>query len=146
MPLKRATRGLNDILATEPNPDGTPIGNAKAALLFALHAAHAKHGGDLEKQQELIMNLADMMMEVLAMESAALRARKIKSPTALAMAQVFAHDSLARIESSARNILASCAPEGWSTLRAMTNPPPVDAIALRRQIAERLLAKESYAV
>ncbi|HYA18606.1 MAG TPA: acyl-CoA dehydrogenase family protein [Bryobacteraceae bacterium] len=147
MPLKRAARGLNDLLTTEPNPDGTPVGNAKAALLFALRAAHAKHGADLEKQQELIMNLADMMMEILAMESATLRAQKINSPSALAMAQVCAHDSLARIESSARNILSNCAPpEAWFTLRAFTSLPPVDAIGLRRQIAERLLAKESYAV
>jgi alkylation response protein AidB-like acyl-CoA dehydrogenase len=146
MPLKRAARGLNDLLTAEPTPDGTPAGNAKAVFLFALQAAHRKHGADLEKQQELIMNLADIMIETLAMESAALRAEKISSPTAKAMAAVFSHDALARIESCARHILASCAPDLWPALREMSGLPPVDTIALRRQIADRLLSKESYAV
>jgi alkylation response protein AidB-like acyl-CoA dehydrogenase len=155
MPLKRAARGQNDLLTTEPQPDGTLIGNARAAALFALRIANRKHGAQLEKQQEVIMNVADMLMEILAMESAVLRARKLqakgKGANAIAMSTVFAHDSLARIESAARNVIAACsAPESlsedYATLRSMTNIDPVDAIALRRQIAERLLARESYAV
>jgi alkylation response protein AidB-like acyl-CoA dehydrogenase len=155
MPLKRAARGQNDLLTTEPQPDGTLIGNGKAAALFALHIANRKHGSQLEKQQEVIMHIADMLMEILAMESAVLRAQKLqakgKGANAIAMSTVFAHDSLARIESAARNVIAACAAPGslsehYATLRGMTNIDPADAIALRRQIAERLLAKESYAV
>jgi hypothetical protein len=53
------------------------------------------------------------------MESAMLRAQKLqakgKGANATAMSTVFAHDSLARIESAARNVIAACtAPESLS--------------------------------
>ena len=101
------------------------------------------------------MNIADMMMEVLAMESSVVRARKLavsgKGASACDMAAVYVRDALARVESSARNVLGACAPPEklhahFCVLRGLTNVDPVDAIALRRQIAERLLGRESYGV
>ena len=168
MPLKRAARGLNDLLkAAQAMAAGVPesaagadaelriVANAKRAVLYALGIAHEKHGAALEKQQEVIMNIADMMMEILAMESSVIRARKLgvagKGANATDMAAVYVRDALARVENSARNVLGACSPSEklhshFCVLRGLTNIDPVDAIALRRQIANRLLGRESYGV
>ncbi len=61
------------------------------------------------------------------------------------MCQVFVGDAMARIEASARPVLAACA-EGDSLraklaiLRRFAKLEPVDSIAIRRRIAETLLA------
>lgn len=168
MPLKRAARGLNDLLkAAQAMAAGVPesaagadaelriVANAKRAVLYTLGIAHKKHGAALEKQQEVIMNIADMMMEILAMESSVIRARKLggggKGANATDMAAVYVQDALARVENSARNVLGACSPSEklhahFCVLRGLTNIDPVDAIALRRQIANRLLGRESYGV
>ena len=94
------------------------------------------------------MNIADMMMEVLAMESSVMRARKLagsgKGANASDMAAVYVRDALARVETSARNVLGACSPSSIEILRSLTAVEPVDTIALRRAIAGRLLGRESY--
>ncbi|HWE51015.1 MAG TPA: acyl-CoA dehydrogenase family protein [Bryobacteraceae bacterium] len=159
MPLKRAARGQNDILeaaAAAPVPDQNPdpeiriVNNAKRAALYVIGQAYKKHGAALDKQQEIMMNIADMMMEVLAMESSVMRARKLaaqkKGANAAGMAAVYVRDAMARIENSARNVLGECSPSGFSLLKTLTSVDPIDAIGLRRSIAERLLGRESYGV
>jgi alkylation response protein AidB-like acyl-CoA dehydrogenase len=155
MPLKRAARGQNDILeaaAATPVPDQNPdpelriVNNAKSATLFVIGLAQKKYGARLEKQQEIVMNIADMMMEVLAMESSVMRARKKKSANAKDMAAVYVRDAMARIETAARNVLGECAPASFSVLKSLTVIDPIEAITRRQQIAERLLGRESYAV
>jgi alkylation response protein AidB-like acyl-CoA dehydrogenase len=157
MPLKRAARGQNDILkAAEqaatpigcygPDPEMRIVNNAKRATLFVIGHAHKKYGAALDKQQEIIMNIADMMMEVLAMESSVMRARKKKSSNAKDMAAVYVRDAMARIETSARNILGECAPASFGELKTLTQIDPIEAITRRQKIAERLLGRESYGV
>ena len=159
MPLKRALRGQNDLLTAA---EGVPVvshhadqeirivQNARSAALFAIGLAYKKYGAALEKQQEVIMNIADMMMEVLAMESSVMRARKLagsgKGANASDMAAVYVRDALARVETSARNVLGACSPSSIEILRSLTAVEPVDTIALRRAIAGRLLGRESYGV
>jgi hypothetical protein len=91
-----------------------------------------------------------MMMEVLGMESSVMRARKLQAvkmgANAADMAAVYVRDAMARIETSARNVLGECAPASFPVLKTLTAIDPVDAITLRRQIAGRLLGRESYGV
>ena len=67
------------------------------------------------------------------------------------MTAVFTRDAMGRIESAARNVLAA-ASEGdalrtnLTFLRRFTKFDPVNAVALRRQIAARLIAAEKYVV
>jgi hypothetical protein len=67
------------------------------------------------------------------------------------MCEVLLCDSMARIEMFARPVLASCS-EGdtlranLAVLRRFAKYEPVDAIALRRRIAERLLSAGRYVV
>jgi hypothetical protein len=58
---------------------------------------------------------------------------------------------MAKVELSSRTVLSACAQgdelrRNLSRLREYTSHDPVNAIALRRQIAARLLASERYTV
>src|SRR5271170_4256251 len=105
MPLKRAARGqlplfeaAQSVLNQSENPslsnkkqsvteteteteteEDRLVRNAKTIALLTLAVAHEKYGAQLEKQQEVIMNLSDIAMEVFAMESSLLRSKKLAS-------------------------------------------------------------------
>ena len=53
------------------------LANAKKISLFCSGAASQKFGNDLGEQQEIMGALADMLSEVLALESAILRTEKM---------------------------------------------------------------------
>jgi alkylation response protein AidB-like acyl-CoA dehydrogenase len=169
MPLKRAARGQLPLLEaaravlqeTEPHtaPSGDTelnlIHNAKKIALLTLGVAYEKYGVQLEQQQEIIMNLSDIITEVFAMESSLLRSRKLAAVgtrvNAADACAVYLRDALSRVELSSRTVLSTCAQgeelrRNLSRVRGYANHNPVDAIALRRQIAKRLLASERYTV
>jgi len=145
-------------------PDGQPAGvgeesllvaNAKKIGLLAFGLAHEKYPGDLENRQEVLMNIADILTETFAMESVHLRTCKLaaqgRETAARAICSVFLRDAMARIELAARNVLGSCAERdalrsNLTLLRRLAAYQPVDSIALRRQVAARLLARERYTV
>jgi alkylation response protein AidB-like acyl-CoA dehydrogenase len=173
MPLKRATRGqvpLFEAARSVLNPSEEPglsndrpgvagedrlVRKAKTIALFTLAVAHEKYGAQLEKQQEVIMSLSDIAMEVFAMESGLLRCKKLtssgKSGSALDICAVYLRDATARIEGFSRTVLSACC-EGdilrkhLATMRGYADHTPVNSIALRRQIAVRLLSSERYTV
>src|SRR5580658_9928305 len=170
MPLKRAARGQLPLFEAAsavlheaaPRPDGDSsdaelnlVHNAKKIALLTLGVAHEKYGAQLEQQQEIIMNISDIIMEVFAMESSLLRSRKLTAAgggvNAADACAVYLRDAIARVELSSRTVLSACA-EGdelrrnLSRLRGYASHDPVNAIALRRQIARRLLASERYTV
>jgi alkylation response protein AidB-like acyl-CoA dehydrogenase len=129
------------------------VGNAKRIALLSLAAAHRKYPGTLDKQQEILMHIADMMIEIYAMESALLRSRKLavrdddRPPGLSHMAAVLLGDGMARIEIAARNVLAAApGPGSLQRVRRLASCEPVDAIELRRRIARRLLQAEKYIV
>ena len=170
MLLKRAARGqlallpavqsvLNGSL-TETTGSGSGdedmrlVRNAKKIALLAIGIANQKYGSELQKQQEVLMSISDIIMESLAMESSLLRSRKRaasgKGRKAADMCSVFLREAMDRVELSCRNVLGACF-EGEATLRrnmtvlrGLADYLPADAIALRRNIANHLLANESY--
>jgi hypothetical protein len=171
MPLKRAARGQLPLfeaaravlqeVEVEPQPTNTDdaefslVRSAKKIALLTLGVAHAKYGAQLEQQQEIIMNLSDIIMEVFAMESSLLRSRKLAASGAGANATdacaVYLRDAIAEVEFASRTVLSACV-EGdelrryLSRLRGYAGHDPVNAIALRRQIARRVLSNERYTV
>jgi alkylation response protein AidB-like acyl-CoA dehydrogenase len=179
MPLKRAARGqlplfeaARSVLKQSEIPSLTNqnqsvteteteteedrlVRNAKTIALLTLAVAHEKYGAQLEKQQEVIMNLADITMEVFAMESSLLRSQKLvsagKKANHLDICAVYLRDATARIETFSRTVLSACS-EGdvlrkhLASVRGGADHKPVNSIALRRQIAARLLSSERYTV
>ncbi len=169
MPLKRAARGLlplfeaaravlhetGELASKSEDTEMSLVQSAKKIALLTLGVAHEQYGAQLEQQQEIIMNLSDIIMEVFAMESSLLRSRKLAGggggANAADACAVYLRDAIARIELSSRTVLSACAQgdelrQNLSRLREYANYDPVNTIALRRQIAVRLLANERYTV
>jgi alkylation response protein AidB-like acyl-CoA dehydrogenase len=164
MPLKRAARGLLPLLEAAQkevassggdedgaDPEARLVRNAKRIALFTLGVAHQKHGADLEKDQEVVMSLSDLFMETFAMESTLLRCRILAASgknTANDVCQVFLRDAISRMQAASQNVLSACSGNDlerhMSRLRLLADYQPVNAIALRRNIAERLLGSERY--
>ncbi len=150
--LVKAAKGLMDEILSGPSAGGSLVGNAKKIALLLLSLAFEKYGVELDKQQEVLAAIADVIMEIFAMESSQLRSQKIGSGSIHAdICSVLLCEGMARIETFARPVLAACS-EGdalrtnMAVLRRFAKYEPVDAIALRRSIAERLLAAGRYAV
>ncbi len=147
--LVKAAKALMDEVLSGPSASAGLIGNAKKVALLLMASAFEKFGLELEKQQEVVAGIADIIMETFAMESVQLRSEK--SGVGADMCAVLLPDSMARIEMFARPVLAACA-EGdtlranMAVLRRFTKYEPVDSIALRRRIAERLLSAGRYVV
>jgi hypothetical protein len=89
------------------------------------------------------------------MESGLLRTKKLKlsgkGENALDICAVSLRDATARIEGFSRTVLSACC-EGdvlrkhLATVRSYADHTPVNSIALRRQIAARILSSERYTV
>ncbi len=129
--------------------------NAKNVALFTIGIAYQKYSAELEKQQEVVMNISDIIMEVFAMESTLLRARKLaasgKGTNAADMCAVFLRDAMDRIETSSRNVIGNCSSANslrgnMTSLSGFADYAPLDAITLRRNIARRLLNAGGYIV
>jgi len=128
--------------------------NAKKIALMITGTAAQKYMTELQNQQEILMNAADIIMNAYAMETACLRAQKLAergdATNQIAMAQVFCNDAIQRIEMAARNTIAAMT-EGDETkmllvaLKRFTkNNSPVNTIAARQRIADTLIAANKY--
>jgi len=134
------------------------LGNAKKIFLMVGGLAVQKYGMGLEKEQEVLSNMADMMIQIYAMESALLRTQKMmkrsgedKAKNAIQMTTVFVHEAFSKIGEWAKETLSTI--ESGDTLRTqlsilkkLTKSTPVDAIALKREIAARVIQAEKYIV
>ncbi|RUS47776.1 acyl-CoA dehydrogenase family protein [Cohnella sp. AR92] len=167
LPLLQSATALQAELM-EPIPSRTFEGTLEQELhllsmakkIFLMIGAQAvqRYQTKLEQEQELLSQLADMMISVYAMESALLRTRKLlanageeKASQAIAMTSVFVHEQFGLIEGLAKESLASLA-EGdvlrtqLSILKKLTRLSPVNLTQLKRQIAARVIAGERYTV
>ena len=132
------------------------VASAKKLGLFAAGAATQKYMMQIEQQQEVMGAIADMVIEVYAMESVLLRTMKLASAQGetaaalpIAMTRVYLSQAMDKIESSARKIIADVA-EGdmlrtqMAILRRLAKHEPVNTIALRQQIAEKVIERGRY--
>src|SRR5258706_9436292 len=127
--------------------------NAKKVALLLMGVAYQKYMAAIEQQQEILASIADVTMEAFAMESVVLRTVKLaesgKGAQSADVCRVFARDAIGRVELTARAALAGCS-EGdalranLALLRRFTKYEPADTVALRRQIAGRLLEAGRY--
>ena len=161
LPLVEAVKKLQAEILAGPSlaaggdEDTRLAANAKKVALFTLGVAYQKYMTALEDQQEVLAGLTDIMMNAFAMESVLLRTQKLaaqkKGDIAADMCPVFLREAMETVESAARAVLAASS-EGdalrtnLAVLKRFTKFEPVNAIAIRRKIAARLLEADRYAV
>ena len=128
LPLLKAIRSLMDEVTQPPSLDGNGDSgrSARAAkancwpprgksALFAAGVASQRFMAALQEQQEIMADLADIISQVYALDSALLRARKLaasgksSAEVAAAMTGLLADETIALAEQAARRVLAACA-------------------------------------
>jgi hypothetical protein len=125
------------------------VEGARLATAMASGLALERLGPALGEEEEVLGAAADMAIELYAAESALLRAEKAGvgslAEAYADLAALAVDGAVARLRASAVRIL--CRIESGdaralalSTLDRLTAFPPMDAIAVRRRVAERLLA------
>jgi butyryl-CoA dehydrogenase len=147
--------GGEDALACEAQM----LANGKKLTLFAAGVASQKWMTALADEQEVMAAIAEMVMEVYALESALLRARKMlqagekreRVGLAEAMTQLYAETALEKISAAARQVVAAAAEgDGLRTqlavLRRLGKYEPANGVALSRRVAAAVVEKGRYAL
>src|SRR2546428_729689 len=130
--------------------------NAKKVALMTLGTAAQKYMMVLADQQEILLRVADIIMDAYAMESAILRTLKLATAQRdnsaaryIDMTRVFCNDAVERIEMQAKNTLAAMA-EGdelrtlLAALRRFTKMTPINTVAVRQRIAGAMIEANRY--
>lgn len=176
MLLKRAMKGEMDLMApaqevakeimSVPSFGDTSIGlfaaekkvikNLKKAVLMIAGAAVQKFMMKLSHEQEILMNIADMIIEIYTAESALLRAEKLtdmkgEEATAKerAMMMLYLHYAVNKSADAGRDAIQSFA-EGDELrvmlmgLKRFTKIEPYNVKEARRNVADAMLAENKY--
>ncbi|MGD0522411.1 MAG: acyl-CoA dehydrogenase family protein [Terracidiphilus sp.] len=137
--------------------EGEALAAVKKMALFAAGVASQRFMTGLQEQQEVMADLADIITQVYALESALLRARKLtvsgvgSAEPAAAMTGLLADESMGVAEQAARRVLAACG-EGdmlrtqLAILRRLARFTPGDAVGLSRTVARHTVELERYPV
>ncbi len=134
------------------------VKNAKKIALMIAGLAAQKFGPALEKEQEVLVNIADIVSNVYAMESSLLRTEKAinkegldKAKQKLLYTQIFCQEAFNEIEQHAKESLIAI--ESGDTLRMMlsalrkfTRHTPINVIQKKREASEKLIAEEKYVI
>src|ERR1700704_3273953 len=132
------------------------VANAKKLGLFVAGAATQKYMQAIQDQQEVMGAIADMTIEIYAMESAVLRSQKIAEQKGelaaalpIAMTRVYMTQALEKIEAAARKVIADVADGDMlrtqmAILRRLAKHEPFNTIALRQQIAAKTIEAGKY--
>jgi alkylation response protein AidB-like acyl-CoA dehydrogenase len=151
----------NPVSVAESDPDAPEtqkdmLSIAKTITLNLIHDASNRFNGDLRPHQELAGILSDMLIEIYAFESTYLRTCKMNSnqkeknkDTALQITKVLSIRLFDRLRSLAfRGLPAMQTGKSYakkqSSIGRLLSPPPVDTIAINRQIADKCVQKKGY--
>jgi butyryl-CoA dehydrogenase len=137
--------------------EGEALAALKKIALFTAGVASQRFMTALQDQQEVMADLADIITQVYAVESALLRAHKLaeagrgSAEAAGAMTGLLADQSMGLAEQAGRRVLAACA-EGdllrtqLAILRRLARFTPTDVVALSRTVARHAIQLERYPV
>lgn len=132
------------------------IQQAKKVILMIAGTAGQKFGEKIQLEQEILMILADMLIEVFVAESSLLRTVKLiskKGETSLtlqiAATKVLVNDMVQKIDTLGKNAIpAICEGDMQKMLnmglKRFTKFESVNTIEARRQIASEIIKTESY--
>ena len=165
LPLIPAAMKLAEEVLAGPSSEDAPSGDfaeeerclaqAKKIFLLAAGSAVQKYREQLADRQEIVAALANIAMDVYAMESSLRRAQKSAAARAGSggvmadAARVLIYDAMDRIEKEARTALAATVDGDMlltqlAVLRRFSKHPPLNTISIRRRIADAVLAQDRY--
>jgi alkylation response protein AidB-like acyl-CoA dehydrogenase len=167
LPIIAAVKKLQDELLGPPSLPSMGAGDVplsderasteafKKVALMALGLAMQTYREKLGDEQEVLIFLADILMDAYAADSAVLRARAAldardpRAPLHVDAARVFVNDAAMRIDAAARQALAAMS-EGdtlrtmLAALRRLLKVTPVNTVAMRRRIADATVQRGGY--
>jgi alkylation response protein AidB-like acyl-CoA dehydrogenase len=167
LPLIPAAKALQDELLGPPelpaDDAGTLAGELRAVAAFKKTAlmiyglAMQTYGAKLTDEQEVLMQLADITIDVFSAESATLRAiaaADANAPRASLhadAARVFVNDAAMRIEITARQALASMLDGDTlrttlAGLRRVLKIAPINTVVARRRLADATVERGGYPI
>ena len=174
--LKRAMKGQFDLMGALqrigeeaqdpgklPKPGKGPLAEEahvvdllKRGVLYASNHAVMKHMADLQKQQMLLMAMADMMMEAYAVDSVVARAKQIteekgeaKAKVATALARIYLANAVRAVRSRAEELLVNVLEDGelagkLNELQRFLGLYAFKTMPAKLAVAEHLLERERY--
>jgi alkylation response protein AidB-like acyl-CoA dehydrogenase len=161
LPLIAAARTLMDEVMSPAPPSLDAGGDQRLAAearaveafkkvtLLGIGAAMQRFGAKLQDEQEVLLWLADLIIDTFAAESAVLRAQAAGASLHEDAARVFVSDAALRVEATAKQVLAAIA-EGdvlrtnLAALRRLLKVTPVDTVAARRRLADDAVGRGAY--
>ncbi|NRS48281.1 acyl-CoA dehydrogenase family protein [Brevibacillus sp. HB2.2] len=167
LPLLQAASSLQaDLMSYYPEEiEDAPLAMEKhlinitrKIILMVAGSALMKYQQEMSKEQELLALAADMLIELYAMDSIVKRTEKAMAAKGieaeqqkLEMTAVYVHEAFDRIEGWAKEALAAME-EGdelrlrLSILKKLTRRTPINTVALKRSIADRVIEAGAYVV
>ncbi|MCY7947794.1 acyl-CoA dehydrogenase family protein [Bacillus atrophaeus] len=134
------------------------VRQAKKIALLTAGLAAQKYGKSIDQEQEVLVNIADIVSLVYAIESAVLRTEKAiaahgeeKAAQKLMYTEIFTQEALNEIEAHAKESLIAME-EGdalrmmLSALRKLTRITPKNVIQKKREAASGIFQAEKYIV
>lgn len=110
----------------------------------------------IEDEQEIMMNLADVMIEIYAAESVLLRTEKLvhlrgeaACGAQIAMSKIYLYEAIDKVEAAAKEAIVSFAKGDEQKvllmgLKRFTKPDFINTKELRRQVADVMIAEGKY--
>jgi alkylation response protein AidB-like acyl-CoA dehydrogenase len=138
------------------NAEKEVLKNLKKTFLMVAGKAALALQDKIEEEQEIMMNLADILIEIYALESAMLRTEKlvgIRGEGAcadyIAMTQIYMSVAVDRVGAAAKEAIASFTKGDEQKvmlmgLKRFTKMDLVNTKELRRQVADTMIAKGKY--
>ena len=131
------------------------VAQLKRLSIALLGRAAAVHGDGLKDEQEVLAQIADVVIETYASESAIARAEKLaargdgRAGVAADIAVVYTNDAADKVAAAARQVVAALAGRGTGDtfaeeVRRLTAHGGVDTIAARRRIANAVIEEGKY--
>jgi alkylation response protein AidB-like acyl-CoA dehydrogenase len=160
LPLMKAMMSLQDDLmnltpfeeSDEPlAQEQYLIDRAKKVFLLLSGLGVQKFQMALDQEQELLLGMADLAIEIYAMESAVLRALKSGGQGLKAtMARIYCQEAFERIATIGRTLLPAVEEEGdvlrtqLSILKRLTRYTPTNVVGLKREVSAKVLEKGGF--
>ncbi len=168
LPLIAAAKALQEELLTTKAPSAIDAASAqplateqqtvlliKKVALMLLGLAMQTYGEAIEREQEIVMLVSDVVTDAFGADSATLRAiantraSHAMAPLMADAASVFVHDAALRTDARARTALAAMSTGDTlrthlAALKRLLKPVPVNTIVLRRRLADAALEKKGY--